>query len=132
MKSVLSIFACTASAALAKSDYQHPSKVTHVDLDASKRPVIGVLTEPLRGEVVGGSFNESSLTYVPKPHVQFLEQTGVRVVPIDYRLPTEERIALYEQLNGVYMAGDSHLAITDEQYRIAFYDTLMYQEQATF
>lgn len=34
--------------------------------------------------------------YIPRTHVQFLEQSGIRVVPIDHRLPTEERWALYD------------------------------------
>lgn len=55
----------------------------------------------------------------------------MRVVPIDYRLPTEERWALYDQLNGVYFPGDSQLAITDEAYKLAFVDTLSYQESQT-
>lgn len=66
--------------------------------------------------------------YVPKAHVQYLEQAGLRVVPIDYRLSAEERHALYDQLNGVYIPGDSHLTIKDELYKVAFVDTLHYQE----
>lgn len=137
MKSVFSILIVSTSTVLAKSNaqssYEHPSKVTHADIDTTKRPVIGVLTEPLRGDIVGDSFGQSdkTLTYIPKPHVQFLEQAGVRVVPVDYRLPTEERYALYDQLNGVYMPGDSHTAVTDDLYKMAFYDTLNYQEQVT-
>jgi len=61
--------------------------------------------------------------------VQFLEQSGVRVVPIDHRLSTEERWALYDQLNGIYVPGDSHMAIIDEAYKLAFVDTLSYQEE---
>jgi hypothetical protein len=61
-----------------------------------------------------------------------LEQSGVRVVAIDHRLPTEERWALYDQLNGVYIPGDSHMAILDEAYKLAFVDTLSYQEEQTF
>jgi hypothetical protein len=94
--------------------------VNYADIDHGKRPVIGVLTEPLRGDMYKVKENfygdqeklheqsEQSATYVPKAHVQFLEQAGVRVVPIDYRLSTEERHKLYDQLNGVYMPGDSH------------------------
>lgn len=69
---------------------------------------------------------------MPKAHVQFLEQAGVRVVPVDYRLSTEERFELYSQLNGVYMPGDSHQTITDEQYKLAFVDTLHFQETQVF
>ena len=49
--------------------------------------------------------------------MQFLEQAGVRVIPIDYRLSKDELTAFYDQLNGVYLPGDSQMAVTDETYR---------------
>jgi len=118
------------------------TKTTDFDvIDHSRRPVIGVLTEPLRGELytkANSRFKEDELietptaSYVPKAHVQFLEQAGVRVVPIDYRLPLEERRNLLDQLNGVYLPGDSHVTVTDEAYKTAFVQTLAYVENATF
>ena len=110
-------------------------------IDHFKRPVIGILTEPLRGELYTPSnsrFKEDELidtstaSYVPKAHVQFLEQAGVRVVPIDYRLDLEERRALLDKLNGVYLPGDSHNVVTDEVYKAAFVQTLAYVENATY
>jgi len=53
------------------------------------------------------------LSYVPKAHVQFLEQSGVQVVAIDYRLKEEEMAAAFDKVNGLYIAGDSHLAVMD-------------------
>jgi len=47
-------------------------------------------------------------------------------------LSTEERWTLYDQLNGIYVPGDSHLAVLDEVYKHAFVDTLSYQEEQTF
>jgi len=47
-------------------------------------------------------------------------------------LPREERWALYDQINGIYMPGDSHTAVTDELYKEAFVDTLYYQEEQTY
>jgi hypothetical protein len=47
-------------------------------------------------------------------------------VPIDYRLSLRERDELYNKLNGVYVSGDSHLAVTDEFYQTAFMQLLMY------
>lgn len=64
--------------------------------------------------------------------MQFLEQAGLRVVPVDYRMPYAERIALYEQLNGVYLAGDSHMGVADDLYKEAFVETLIYQEEQMF
>lgn len=84
--------------------------------DQSKRPVIGVLTEPLRGDLykagdesrqqIGGGVDNVP-GYVPRAHVQFLEQAGVRVVPVDYRLSRDELVSLFGQLNGLYLPGDS-------------------------
>ena len=74
----------------------------------------------------------STASFVPKAHVQFLEQAGIRVMPIDYRLPLEERFALLDQLNGVYLPGDSHNTVTAAAYKAAFVQTLAYVENATF
>ena len=76
-------------------------------VEHGRRPVVGILSEPLRGELVDIPVEGAS--YVPKAHVQFLEQAGIRVVPIDYHLNAEERVALFEKLNGVYVPGDSHV-----------------------
>jgi len=75
---------------------------------------------------------EDKLTsYVPKAHVKFLEQAGIRVVPVDYRLPMEERFELMDQLSGMYIPGDSQLAVTEEAYKAAFAQSLYYLETAT-
>ena len=87
-------------------------------LDHQKRPVIGVLTEPLRGDLYKagteddinakiGRGVERKPGYVPRTHVQFLEQAGVRVLPVDYRLKRDELVTLFDQLNGLYLPGDS-------------------------
>ena len=36
----------------------------------------------------------STFSYVPRSHVQFLEQSGNRVIPIDYQIPEEELLEL--------------------------------------
>lgn len=54
------------------------------------------------------------------------------MVPIDYRLPFDERRDLLDKLNGVYMPGDSHTTVTDEDYKAAFVQTLDYVHNATF
>lgn len=102
-------------------------------LEHGLRPVIGVLSEPLRGDLLEDSLKNDSgyVSYIPKTHVQFLEQAGMRVVPIDYHLNSEERLALFEKINGVYVPGDSHLTATDEEYKAAFMHVLDYTtEQA--
>ena len=119
----------------------HMDQLEQVEIDHGKRPVIGVLTEPLKGDMFTPSnsrfkkdekVDTSNASYVPKAHVQFLEQAGVRVVPIDYKLDLEERRALLDNLNGVYLPGDSHNTVTDGAYKAAFVQTLAYVENAAF
>ena len=112
-------------------------------IDHSQRPVIGVLTEPLRGDLyksdatdvnekIGRGVEEDAPGYVPRAHVQFLEQAGVRVVPIDYRLERNDLVALFDQLNGLYLPGDSQTAVTDETYKGAFVIAMAYAENEAF
>lgn len=74
-------------------------------IDHGKRPVVGVLTEPLRGDLYHSndrtrekvlSTDDAVPGYVPRSHVQFLEQAGIRVVPIDYRLSRNELVSLFD------------------------------------
>ena len=108
-------------------------------IDHQTRPVIGILSEPFRGQVSqmqngaeadADASDYSGFSYVPRTHVQFLEQAGVRVIPIDYTLEKEELDQLLSQVNGVYMPGDSHLAVTDERYKSTFVDVIMHSEEA--
>lgn len=113
-------------------------------VNENQRPVIGVLTEPLRGDLymaeasqslndkIGGRSEEAKPGYVPRAHVQFLEQSGVRVVPVDYRLERNDLVALFDQLNGLYLPGDSQVAVTDETYKGAFVIAMAYAENEAF
>jgi len=97
-----------------------------VEVADSRRPVYGVLTEPLRGDMVSTSSgetvgkHESKMSYIPKAHVQFLEQSGIIVVPISYLDTEEQMLATLAAVNGVYITGDSHRAIGNDQYQAAF------------
>jgi len=72
------------------------------------------------------------MSYVPKSHVKFLEQAGNRVIPIDYTLSEEEIKPLLEQINGLYIPGDSQLAVTDSKYRDTFLYSMMYAEAQAY
>jgi hypothetical protein len=50
----------------------------------------------------------------------------MRVVPVDYRMPPEEQIELMNKLNGLYVPGDSHMAVTDKQYISAINNVMNY------
>ena len=62
-------------------------EITTRGVEHGRRPVIGILTEPMRGSIDA----TSQTSYIPKAHVQFLEQSGIRVVPVDYRLSHADR-----------------------------------------
>ena len=59
-----------------------------VEISDNRRPIYGVLTEPIRGNMKSKTNNQDmkteDISYIPKAHVQFLEQSGIRVVPISY------------------------------------------------
>ena len=56
---------------------------------------------------------ERKKSYVPRHHVQFLEQAGIRVVPISYMDNDEDILLQLNEVNGIYMPGDSPLAFED-------------------
>lgn len=61
-----------------------------------------------------------------------MEQAGIRVIPIDYNLPVDEIKELLEQINGLYIPGDSQLAVTDSKYKEAFLTAMMYSEAQSY
>lgn len=107
-----------------------------VQLSQYRRTVIGILTEPLKGDLIKNSSNDNEIiqagdekvSYVPKSHVQFLEQVGIRVVPISYLSSPEQILELLGQVNGVYMPGDSHKLISNRNYIQAFAAICNYAE----
>jgi gamma-glutamyl-gamma-aminobutyrate hydrolase PuuD len=104
-----------------------------VEISDNRRPVYGILTEPIRGnmktqeEEDGNYINQTDgISYIPKAHVQFLEQAGIRVVPISYTDSKENITSILDQVNGVYMPGDSHKSIMNPIYHKAFTSILDY------
>ena len=85
---------------------QEQERRESIVIDHSKRPVVGVLTEPIRGDLFIKGTEKGGQTidggrdrvpgYVPRAHVQFLEQAGMRVVPVDYRLSRDELVAVLD------------------------------------
>jgi len=45
--------------------------------------------------------------FIEASHVRFLESSGARVVPIDYTLDNERMTQQLENINGLYIPGDS-------------------------
>lgn len=53
-------------------------------------------------------------------------------MPIDYRLSRDELVSLFDQVNALYLPGDSQIAVTDETYKGAFVIAMAYSEHAAF
>lgn len=69
----------------------HEHMIKRVHLYSKNRPVYGILTEPLRGDISKGDANLDHMKeYIPASHVQFLEQSSIKVVPISYQLSAED------------------------------------------
>lgn len=67
-------------------------------------PSAGNLTEAL------------SNTFIKTSHIKFLEQGGARVVPLSYRLDKNQLNSLLNQVNGVYIPGDSPKILENDRY----------------
>ena len=89
-----------------KRTHQHDQEKVEVDLN--KIPIMGVLTEPLRGSLHKDEERMSTANeYIPTAHVKFLEQAGIKVVPVSYKMSGKELTQLLDKLNGLYVHGDS-------------------------
>ena len=77
-----------------------------------------MLTQPYTDvEESADSFStKMSNSYIPSAHVKFLEASGARVVPVNYRLRTPLLNKLLGQLNGVYIPGDNIDILDNEKY----------------
>ena len=56
----------------------------------------------------------------------------MRVVPVDYRLPRDELVAMFDQINGLYLPGDSQLSVTNDAYKAAFVIAMAYTEHQIY
>lgn len=87
-------------------------------LKDNRTPIWGILTQPIKG-ILKSDENTKETGYhefVPAAHVQFIEQTGAKVIPVSYRLEKESMYRLLNQLNGLYIPGDSQELLTDGMY----------------
>lgn len=93
---------------LSEHEKMHEQQIRRVQVDSKKRPIYGILTEPLRGNLNhNGSVVDHFEEYIPAAHVQFLEQAAVKVVPISFKQDPEALINKLSQVNGIYLSGDS-------------------------
>lgn len=68
-------------------------------------------------------------TFVKTSDVSFLESAGARVVPINYRLHPNALEALLEQVNGVYIPGNSASNLDNAKYMSAVLTILTWAQE---
>jgi hypothetical protein len=111
---------------IVKNDEENVAKRKHnsnlsTPISQRRTPVIGILTEPLRGSLRKGNEEIKDIDeYIPLAHVKFLEQAGIKVIPVRYTLVEEDLLAILSQVNGIYIPGDSDVAVNNERYMWAF------------
>ena len=64
-------------------------------------------------------------------HVKYLESAGARVIPIDYTRSIEELHYMLENINGLYIPGDSKALLGggDEQYTMSLRKMLQWAQR---
>jgi len=76
--------------------------------EINNRPVIGILTMPL-SNWLGDNIkldNRRAKSYLPAAYVRWIENSGARVVPIQYTATKPIIKSYLEQINGVIICGD--------------------------
>lgn len=62
------------------------------------------------------SLYSDGATYFESSHADFLQAAGARIVPVKYNLSELELEAELENLNGLYIPGDTKTTMLDEKF----------------
>lgn len=81
----------------------------------TNQPIFGVLTQPLPSEW-NDDPNMTFTSFFESSHADFLQAAGARVVPIDYTLNQRSLKDALENINGLYIPGDSKESFENSQY----------------
>lgn len=68
-------------------------------------PVVGILTLPTSRK--DATFCRSSFSMIPGSYVKWLEQAGIRIIPIRYDMPKKMIVQLMGIINGILITGGS-------------------------
>lgn len=79
-------------------------------------PIIGMLTQPFPEEWKDLESTKGYEAYFESSHVEFLQAAGARIVPISYKTPQRKLFEELEQLNGVYIPGDTKSTLKSADY----------------
>ena len=117
-----SIIGCekTTDSSLSQDDPCHPSKLaaTHEGRVITNTPIYGILTQPFldvaepadeNGNFASFATSEASMhnSFIMMSHVKYLQAGGARIIPVSYRLDKNQLNQALEQVNGIYIPGDS-------------------------
>lgn len=75
------------------------------EYDKNREPIIGILTIPTSKS--NQIFSSSSFSMIPASYVKWLEQAGIRVIPIRYDLKQSTVRRMMQLINGVLVTGGS-------------------------
>ena len=102
---------------------------THAGRVQTDTPIYAILTQPYSNDAVidlpdkYGSFKSAGSpkealygTFIMNSHIKYLQQGGARVVPISYRLNADQLNRILNQVNGVYIPGDTPIVLENERY----------------
>jgi gamma-glutamyl hydrolase len=68
-------------------------------------PVVGILSLPTSKKDL--TFSEASFSMIPGSYVKWLEQAGIRIIPIRYDMPRRVIDKLMSSINGILITGGS-------------------------
>ena len=68
-------------------------------------PVVGILTLPT--SMKDQTFAQSSFSMSPGSYVKWLEQSGIRIIPIRYDMPKRVILKMMSMINGILITGGS-------------------------
>ena len=117
-----SIIGCekTTDSSLSQDDPCHHSKLaaTHEGRVITNTPIYGILTQPFldvaepadeNGNFASFATSEASMhnSFIMMSHVKYLQAGGARIIPVSYRLDKNQLNQALEQINGIYIPGDS-------------------------
>ena len=93
------------------------NQVGHHARAVSNQPIFGILTQPIPSEWKNeGHIEDGASSFFESSHADFLQAAGARVVHVNYRQNQRELLDELENLNGLYIPGDSRLNIEDQDF----------------
>lgn len=102
-------------------------------------PIYAILTQPYTNEPepademgyfpeAGNATEALKNTFIKMSHVKFLEQGGARIVPVSYKLDKNQLNQILEQVNGIYIPGDSGAILQNERYLAGVREVLQWAQ----